>query len=197
MLVLRGCFLFLWKSGESSKVDQKRRLERLQAELIQQELPVELPDKPERPPSEEERRALVEQRIQEAMKDGHFDDLPGKGKPLIFDDNPYLEPGQDLAFSLLRNNDFAPEWIERDKEIRRELKTVRKRLRLAWQNSLTERARQRALERFADSLEKLNRKIDDFNLIVPIISCQRPRLRLEDEISGLQQEVAEETNRTE
>jgi len=129
------------------------------------------------------------------MKDGLFDDLPGKGKPLIFDDNPYLEPGQDLAFDLLKNNDFAPEWIERDKEIRRELKAARKRLRLAWQHSSTEPARRKARERFAESLDKLNRKIDDFNLIVPIISCQRPRLRLEDEISRLEQEVAEEPNR--
>lgn len=178
-------------------MDQKRqRLERLQAELTEQELPAELSGEPKRPPTEEERRALVEQRIQEAIKEGLFDDLPGKGKPLIFDDNPYLEPGQDLAFGLLKNNNFAPEWIERDKEIRRELKAARERLRLAWHNSLTEQARQKALRRFVESLDKLNRKIDDFNLIVPIISCQRPRLRLEAEISMLQQEVAAETNRS-
>ena len=57
---------------------------------------------------EKERLALVERLIQEAMENGEFDNLPGKGKPLRLDENPYLEPGQELGFSLLKRNGLAP-----------------------------------------------------------------------------------------
>lgn len=141
---------------------------------------------------EKQRQMLIERIILEAMEEGKFDNLPGAGKPLEFDDNPYVEPGQALAFGLLKNNGFAPEWIERDKAIRKELEAARKLLRLAWQqrrsNPAHESRWQAALGRFEEGLHKLNRKIDDFNLIVPVLSCQRPRLRLADEVRLAQEE---------
>lgn len=170
----------------SSSKQHKRRWQNLKDDLEEQQLPAELFNKPRRPFTEAERQSLVEQRIQEALEAGLFDDLPGQGKPLVFDDNPYLEPGQELAFGLLKNNGFAPEWIERDKEIRRELQKARERLRLAWQNHPDEPAWQSAVSRFEESLNKLNRKIIDFNLTVPIVSCQRAPLRLADEIRQVQ-----------
>jgi DnaJ family protein C protein 28 len=134
----------------------------------------------------------VENRIQEAMQSGAFDDLRGKGKPLDLNSNPYLEPGQELAFGLLKNQGFAPEWIERDKEIRRELADARDELRTAWRhrqaNPAHESVWQVAVARFEVQLNKLNRKISDFNLIVPIVSKQRARLRLADELRRLQEE---------
>lgn len=139
---------------------------------------------------EQERADLVERRIQEAMANGEFDNLRGKGKPLPMNKNPYLDPSQELAFGLLQNNGFAPEWIERDKEIRRDIETIRAFLHRAWQAHLAdpanEAAWQKALARFDDMLARLNRKIDDFNLMVPILSSQRPRLRRSDELSRVQ-----------
>jgi len=44
----------------------------------------------------------VEQRIREAMENGEFDNLSGQGKPLPLNENPFLEPGLDLAFGLLQ-----------------------------------------------------------------------------------------------
>jgi DnaJ family protein C protein 28 len=107
----------------SKKEKQLRRqhLKQLQSELARHQMPDAWPDTPDRPQNEAERQALVERRIQQAMANGDFDHLPGKGKPLALNSNPYLEPGQELAFGLLKNNGFAPDWIERDKEIRREL----------------------------------------------------------------------------
>lgn len=169
------------------KHHQSRRLSRLKYQLEEHQTPAELPPQPDRPRTEAERQNMVEQRIQEAMAEGLFDNLPGKGKPLPLNSNPYLEPGQELAFGLLKNNGFAPEWIERDKEIRRELAAARKRLRLAWQQGADKPAWPRAVARFEAELAKLNRKIDDFNLIVPIVWRQRSRVRLEDEIRRAQQ----------
>jgi DnaJ family protein C protein 28 len=60
---------------------------------------------------------LIERQIREAAEAGMFDDLPGKGKPLRNDDNPYAGDW-GLAFHVLRNAGVAPPWIEADKEVR-------------------------------------------------------------------------------
>jgi len=184
-------------ASKRGKRQQRRRLENLEPKLDE----YQTPDTPWRtsrlPRKEEERRDLIERLIQEAMAEGAFDDLPGKGKPLIFDTNPYLEPGQELAFGLLKRNGYAPEWIERDKVIRRELDAARATLRRTWQAWIDEAAWQVGVTRFEERLTKLNRQIDNFNLVVPVVSCQRSRLRLADEIQRAQQEEPEEDHRNE
>jgi DnaJ family protein C protein 28 len=180
-----------------SKRDKRRRLENLEPKLDEHQTPGTSWRTSRLPRTEEERQGLIERSIQEAMAEGAFDDLPGKGKPLIFDTNPFLEPGQELAFGLLKRNGYAPEWIERNKAIRRELDAARAHLRRAWQEWIDEAAWQAAIARFEERLAKLNRQIDDFNLAVPIVSCQRSRLRLADEIQRAQQEESEEDHRAE
>jgi hypothetical protein len=59
----------------------------------------------------------VDRAIREAQRRGDFDNLPGAGKPLAIDDNPFAgELG--TAFGLLKNAGMAPPWIELDKEVR-------------------------------------------------------------------------------
>lgn len=171
---------------------QEERLKRLKWDLEEHQLPAEESTEAARARREQERADLIEQRIQEAMANGEFDNLRGRGQPLTFNTNPYLDPAQELAFGLLQNNHMAPDWIERDKEIRRELAAARETLQSAWQqyqaNSSGEAAWEAAVTHFSEALIKLNRKIDHFNLIVPIPSSQRFRLRLEDELRRIQQE---------
>jgi len=147
-------------------------------------------EEPHRRHHEQAWRDLVEQRIQEAMAAGAFDNLPGQGRPLDLTRNPYLDPALELAFGLLKNSGYLPEWIARDKEIREELEAARARLRAAWTqrraNPADDRAWQAAVARFEETLAQLNRKIDDLNLIVPAVQCQRLRLRLEDELRRLE-----------
>lgn len=59
----------------------------------------------------------IEQRIQEAIARGEFDDLPGKGKPLDLD--AYFATPEDLpmAYAMLKSNDFVPEEVEIAREI--------------------------------------------------------------------------------
>ncbi len=67
------------------------------------------------------------------------------------------------------------------------LEAARARLRAAWAqrqaNPGDEAPWQAAVARFEETLTQLNRKIDNFNLVVPISSRQRARLRLSDELS--------------
>ena len=170
----------------SNSKQQHKRLDKVRDELeTRQSLPQNQPLK-KGPTGEKERRALVERIIREAMENGEFDNLPGKGKPLDLNENAFLEPGLEWAYGLLKRNGFAPEWIERDKAIRQELEEVRRQLQTDWQqrseSSLDEPEWQKIVARFEERLHKLNRKIDDFNLVVPIVRLQRSRLRLEDEL---------------
>ncbi|MBE7474482.1 MAG: hypothetical protein DPW09_18555 [Anaerolineae bacterium] len=177
--------------NSSKNKKQQERLSRLKEDLEDRRQPAQGSSEAARAQREQERADLIEQRIQEAMANGEFDNLPGRGKPLSFNTNPYLDPAQELAFGLLQNNNMAPAWIERDKEIRREVAAARDKLRLAWQhyqaNPTGEAAWQAAVARFEEILVKLNRKIDAFNLIVPVPTAQHFRLRLEDELRRAQQ----------
>ncbi len=59
----------------------------------------------------------VESSIEEAMKRGDFDNLPGKGKPLRLDE--YFDTPEDLrvGYSVLKSAGFVPEEAELLKEI--------------------------------------------------------------------------------
>lgn len=63
-------------------------------------------------------RSLVEERIQAAMKAGAFENLPGRGKPLQLEDNPFVPLELRLAYKVLANANVAPDWIELDKNVR-------------------------------------------------------------------------------
>jgi hypothetical protein len=51
---------------------------------------------------------IAEQRIAEAIARGEFDDLPGAGRPLSFDDDVLVPEELRLAYRMLRNAGFVP-----------------------------------------------------------------------------------------
>lgn len=111
---------------------------------------------------------IAERRIREAMEEGAFEHLDGKGKPLDLEENPFEDPSLRMAHRLLRNNGFAPEWIEQGKEIEAE----RDRLRKSGESiSVDER---RLL------IAALNRRILSYNLKAPegaqklLVSQEKP-----------------------
>jgi hypothetical protein len=61
---------------------------------------------------------IVEKRIKEAQKKGDFDDLPGQGSPLKYDDDRHIPEDLRLAHKILKNADCLPPEIEEKKEIR-------------------------------------------------------------------------------
>lgn len=60
---------------------------------------------------------LAEQKIEEAMRDGAFDDLPGQGKPLDLDDDRLVPEDARVAYRILKNAGFVPPELEQRKEI--------------------------------------------------------------------------------
>lgn len=59
---------------------------------------------------------IVEEKIREAIERGEFDNLPGKGKPLSFDDDQVPEDKR-LAYKILKNAGCVPPELELKKEI--------------------------------------------------------------------------------
>lgn len=128
----------------------------------------------------------VNKQIEEAMERGEFSDLPGKGKPLKLDANPFLTPQTRMANRLLKENGFSPRWVELEKEIKKEkvqlervfinLKARRERLAAIVQQyphrrevirRTFEQERARAIARYSEKLENLNQKIQRVNLLMP------------------------------
>jgi hypothetical protein len=62
-------------------------------------------------------RNIVEERIQKAQRQGLFDNLPGKGKPLKLDDDSGIPEGLRLAFKILKNSNCLPIEMELRKEV--------------------------------------------------------------------------------
>lgn len=53
----------------------------------------------------------IEKEIRDSMARGEFSNLPGHGKPIRIESNPF-DPGMDMAYSRLRNAGYAPTWMD-------------------------------------------------------------------------------------
>jgi DnaJ homolog subfamily C member 28 len=142
--------------------------------------------------------------IREAQQRGEFDNLPGKGKPLDLTPNPYARE-QELAFKILKDAGYAPEWIELDKAIRGKLERATATLSRHWewhQDRLgelagrpgswaeAERARvlagwQQAVATFEQAVAAINAEITELNLKVPDARFQRSKVNAAREVDRL------------
>ncbi len=150
--------------------------------------------------TERDWESWIDQQIREAEARGDFDNLPGKGKPLSIEPNPYATD-RELAYKILKDAGYAPEWIELDKSIRGRLEQARGTLARSWKwyqanlarlgdrtdrGAESERGRlktgwQRAVAAFQVEIKAINTDIAALNLKVPSPRFQRPRLNEEDE----------------
>ncbi|RMH95483.1 MAG: DUF1992 domain-containing protein [Calditrichaeota bacterium] len=60
---------------------------------------------------------IAEERIREAIENGVFDNLPGKGRFIDLSDYFRVPPHLRMAYSLLKNAGYIPVEIELKKEI--------------------------------------------------------------------------------
>jgi len=62
---------------------------------------------------------VAERRIEEALSQGVFDNLPGAGKPLEIEDLSHVPEDMRMAYKILRNAGCLPPELEERKEINR------------------------------------------------------------------------------
>ncbi|HWP95799.1 MAG TPA: DUF1992 domain-containing protein [Syntrophomonadaceae bacterium] len=153
--------------------------------------------------------------IQKAQARGDFDNLKGKGKPLIFEENPYEPPEMRMALKILKDNDFAPFWIELGKEIdknweklNKELESFKRYTRMI----LSQKRSSGAVHRYEQKkavfymesrglLTEISHKILDYNLHCPTYRQGRPNIVVDDEmfkvVSSVETLIEELTNTVE
>ncbi len=61
---------------------------------------------------------IAEKRIKKAIQQGQFDNLPGKGKPLVFEDDSMIPEDLRMAYKILKNAGFLPPELQTEKEIK-------------------------------------------------------------------------------
>ena len=154
---------------------------------------------------------ISERRIQEAMDAGEFDNLPGTGKPLQYEDNPFVPEDMRVAFKVLQNSNFAPDWMVLAQEIEgdmaqmresadRHFAMLRRRLhetasnpyairRLRIEVAQLKKTHTRAATQHRSLLEAINRKISTFNQTVPIASLHRVPLSIRHEMDRFEDRV--------
>jgi hypothetical protein len=60
---------------------------------------------------------LAERRILEAIENGEFDNLEGKGKPIIFEDETWIPDDLRMAYRFLKNAGCVPPELELRNEV--------------------------------------------------------------------------------
>uniref|UniRef100_A0A8C3VR74 DnaJ heat shock protein family (Hsp40) member C28 n=1 Tax=Catagonus wagneri TaxID=51154 RepID=A0A8C3VR74_9CETA len=137
---------------------------------------------------------LVEDLIQESMAKGDFDNLSGKGKPLTkFSGCSYIDPMTHNLNRILIDNGYQPEWILMQKEIKDTIEQLREAIlasRKKLGNPMTpgeQKQWDQACEQFQENIRKLNKRINDFNLIVPLLTRQKVHFDAQKEIARAQE----------
>ena len=145
---------------------------------------------------------LIEERIRAAQAEGEFDNLPGAGKPLTLDDNPYAGD-RALAFHLLQVNHVLPQELELGREIEADLARADKlldrlrrernwiRTQPAFSQPRLRRAylalRAKVAQEYEQALQELRSKTLTLNIIAPS-ALHRPLLDVEERMQAFQQE---------
>ncbi len=146
---------------------------------------------------------LVEEQIRKAVLKGDFDNLEGAGKPLNLYENPYEPPELRMVFRILKNNDFAPYWIELGKEIDADWRKIEKEIHLFSRYTYLftrERHSRMGQERFKKKkaafyyetklfLESISKKILDYNLHCPTFKEGRPNFCVDEKMYSIMMEI--------
>lgn len=141
---------------------------------------------------------IFERKLQEARERGEFQDKSGAGR-IDFGDDDGVPDDERLAYHLMRQNGYAPSWIEEDKSVRAKLQETRlflarafARYRRRLQQAEDAAARiaaddewRAARVQFEAKVADFNREIFLFNLRAPTLSIQRMPLRASEEYAAL------------
>lgn len=91
----------------------------------------------------------VDEKIKEAIADGEFDNLPGKGKPLDLDAYFATPAHLRMGYSILKSANILPE----EMDLLKQIESLRKSL-----DSCTSQIEKRAIQK------QLSEKLTNFNL---------------------------------
>ncbi|MCG3140142.1 MAG: hypothetical protein HDKAJFGB_01140 [Anaerolineae bacterium] len=141
------------------------------------------------PASAAEYDSWIDEKIRDAMARGAFDNLKNQGKPLNLARDPNVPEDVEMAYNLLKNAGYAPDWVETRKEIdaaRAKLFAPLERFRAHPPKNADEYARtqNKLVEQFRVQAAELNKLIDTYNLKAPNMQVHLHRIRIEAEATA-------------
>jgi len=127
---------------------------------------------------------LIDQMIRESIGDGDVSHLPGAGKPLKLDDDPFTPADMQVSFKIMKDNDVTPDWMMAGKflnEAEEKLRTQLEHRATRYQQQQKEAFRKGAvleeiqienswklyITEFSDRVEHHNKKVLLYNISVP------------------------------
>ena len=96
----------------------------------------------------------VDEKIEEAIAKGEFDNLPGKGKPLDLDAYFATPEHLRMAYSILKSADIIPEEIE----LLREIEALKRSL----DSSTTPMEKKALRQQLSEKLTNLNMRMEHY-----------------------------------
>ncbi len=144
---------------------------------------------------EHDRQNLIDDLIEEGRKQGVFDNLPGKGKPLNLKRSLFASE-KELAHGLLKQNDLKPAWIMDRSDLMAQIDSLRTDIKRKWnlyereyrlvqgegQRSALVIAWDDACLKWTETITKLNQQINNFNLKRPSENLELFKLSLDNEL---------------
>lgn len=94
------------------------------------------------------RENLADIKIKQAMADGEFDNLPGKGRPIDLTNYYDLPEHLRTAYQMLKNSGFVPEEVR----LKKEMEILKEKI----QNCESNHERQRLMKQLADISRQFN-----------------------------------------
>ncbi|MCI0395421.1 MAG: DUF1992 domain-containing protein [Chloroflexi bacterium] len=154
---------------------------------------------------EEGRRAIpppgewataMDEIIEEAMRQGAFDNLPGQGKPLNLSQNLYASD-RELAYQLLKDNDYTLPWIAARNQVlarvelfREEVSRVARQYQAEYRVAQSETIRLGLAAGWQRHLVQWQERIADINQAIANVNLKQPDTRLEIFKLTLERELA-------
>ena len=143
-------------------------------------------------------RSVVDQLIGEAKERGDFDNLRGQGQPLDLEENPFAGD-QQLAYKMLKDNNFTLPWIEDRREVQAEVEALRDKMQHQWklfgpqviamarggQMAMAERRWAALSSQWGVAIDLLNRRIQAVNYSIPVQQLKLLTLSAEIELARL------------
>jgi DnaJ family protein C protein 28 len=143
-----------------------------------------------------DRERGLDEIIQKAIQEGAFDKLPGKGQPFNWDDSAAVDDDWQLAYHLLKENGYAPDFIETRQVIETDFGEARKALKRTWDwrqkasqsgedPNLTNSEWAKAKSTFEARVGEINKQISDYNLSIPVQAFYMKTVNAQKEITAL------------
>ena len=153
---------------------------------------------------------VIEERIQKAMQEGQFKNLPGDGKPIHLDDYDFLNPDVWMMNKILKNAGYLPPWVELALDIDHDQERLKQSEAdyAAWlaatrrtpaaasaAGRATQQARDNAafqvhLERYVRLAEPLRDKIENFNVMCPIRVLEKVNIWVDHRVEQMEKQYA-------